>query len=227
MIVVKTLLAPGTFLFAILVAVVAALLIRRRGWSRRFGAALLVLLAASYFVLSLPYMADRLSAPLIQFGPLSEVDHGKEISAIVVLSGDSQHARVVETLRLATLLATQPIIVSGPDEIRDAILEGGISPSRIVMETASETTHGQAVNVGQLVRSKGLGRIALIASAVHMPRALAAFRAEGIDAVASASATRPIAALPRFWPAYSALQLSRDSIYEYIALVYYRWRGWR
>src|SRR6266542_400581 len=124
MILVKTLLAPGTLPFAILVGGVAALLMRRPGNRRRLGGALVALLLISYFALSLPPVADRLSAPLIQFGRLPERD-GENVSAIVVLDGDSQHARVLETLRLSQILANRPIIVSGPLELREKLVDAG------------------------------------------------------------------------------------------------------
>jgi uncharacterized SAM-binding protein YcdF (DUF218 family) len=227
MAIVKALFAPGTVPFAILLAGFGVLLLMRPGWSRRSGAAVLVLLPASYVALSLPYVASRLSAPLIHYGQASADDRTGDISAIVVLSGDSQHARVLETLRLAKLFPTRPIVVSGPTVMLEEILAGGVPAGRIVLESASETTRQQALNVGELARSHGFRRVLLIASAIHMPRALAACRAAGIDAVAAPSETRRIAGLPQFWPAANALRLSRDSIYEYVALIYYRWRGWR
>src|SRR6476620_10529563 len=105
MFLVKTLLAPGTLPFAVLVLGVAAVLLRRRGRSRRLGAALLVFLVVGYFGLSLPPIADRLSAPLMQFGRLPESD-AKSVTAIVVLAGDSTRARLIETLRLSRVLPT-------------------------------------------------------------------------------------------------------------------------
>jgi len=227
MMLVKTLLLPGTLPFAILVAAIAALFLRRSGGMRRWGVTLLILLPGSYFILSLPYIADRLAAPLMRFPPLSDWQQAKDAAAIVALAGDSRHARVLETLRLSQALPAQPIILSGPDEMREDLVASGVSPDRIVMESASETTREQALNVARIVRLKGFDRVVLVASAIHMPRALATFRAAGVNAVPSASATRPIAGLPRFRPAAIALRFSGESLYEYAALVYYRLRGWR
>jgi uncharacterized SAM-binding protein YcdF (DUF218 family) len=219
-------LAPGTLPFSMLVASAGLLLIRRRGLPRRIGVTSLVLLAAGYFVLALPATADRLSAGLTRFGRLPDSDRARRASTIVVIGGDSEHARELETLRLFHLVHPRWIVSSGPLEMRDALVAGGIPPERIVTESTARTTREQAVTVAQLVRSRHLDPVVLVASAIHMPRALAAFREAGIDAVPSASATRPIAGLPRFWPAYDALRLSRESIYEYAALTYYQRKGW-
>jgi uncharacterized SAM-binding protein YcdF (DUF218 family) len=226
----KTVLLPGTFAFALLVGVVAALLMCRSGLSRRVGAALAALVAAGYLVLALPYTAGRLSAPLRQFGRLPETSQAGDVSAILLLTGDSTHARFSEALRLSRILQDAPVIVSGSisgtTTLRDDLVAEGLSPARIIVESASDTTRQQAVNVAALVQSRRLGRVVLVASAIHMPRALAVFRANGVDAVPSASPTRSITGLPRFRPAREALRLSRESAYEHVALAYYRWRGW-
>ena len=222
--------APGTALFFMLLAAAGALLMVRRGWPRRLGIAGILLLAASYCTLALPWTAERLSASLARYDQLRDPHDAQGAAAIVVLGGDSQPARVVETLRLNALVRPPWVVVSGApeqsDAMRDELVAGGVNPRQILLEQAAGTTREQAINIDRLVRSHGITRIVLVASAIHMPRALAAVRATGLDAVPSASATWQIADLPRLWPAHDALRLSRESLYEHVALEYYRSKGW-
>jgi uncharacterized SAM-binding protein YcdF (DUF218 family) len=222
----KTLFAPGTVPFAILVAAAGVLLSVRRGRSRRFGVSICAALAGAYFVLALPASAERLSAGLMKFDRLHDVHDAGGASTIVMIGGDSAHARVVETLRLFHLLRPRWIVDSSPPDMRQALIAGGVPPERIIAEVTARTTREQAVAVAELVRARNLGPVVLVASAIHMPRALGAFRAAGLSVVPSPSATRQIAGLPRYWPAYDGLRLSREAIYEHVAIVYYRWKGW-
>ena len=222
----KTLFAPGTMPFAVLVAGAGALLAVRRGRSRRLGVSIWVALAGVYFVLALPATAERLSAGLMKFDRLHDVHDARGASTIVMISGDSAHARVVETLRLFHLLRPRWIVGSGPPEMREALIAAGVPSERIIAEVMAQTTRQQAVAVAELVRARELGPVVLVASAIHMPRALGAFQAVGLSVVPSPSATRQIAGLPRYWPAYDGLRLSREAIYEHVAIAYYRWKGW-
>jgi uncharacterized SAM-binding protein YcdF (DUF218 family) len=183
------------------------------------------LLLGSYVWCSLPATAHWISANLIQYRPLDDATAARGATAIAVLTGDSQHARVVEALRLYAVLGPVPIILAGPPLMYRELLSGGIPPERIVMEGSGRTTREQVENVAQIVRANRLGRIALVVSAIHMRRAVAAARTVGLDVVASPSATRHVDR-HRFWPAYDALRLSRESLYEYVAFEYYQWRGW-
>jgi len=222
----KTLLAPGTMPFGILVAGAGVLLSMRRGRSRRFGVSICVALAGAYFVLALPATAERLSSGLMTFDPLQHASDAGGASTVVMIGGDSAHARVVETLRLFHLLRPRWIVSSSPPDMREALVAGGVPSERIIAEVTARTTREQAIAVAKLVRARELGPVVLVASAIHMPRALGAFRAAGLSVIPSPSATRQIAGLPRYWPAYDGLRLSREAIYEHVALAYYRWKGW-
>jgi len=198
----------------------------RRGRSRRVGISVCAALAGAYVVLALPATAARLSDGLLQFDRLHDVRDARGASTIVMIGGDSAHARIVETLRLFHLLRPRWIVASSPPEMREALIAGGVPSGQIIAEVTARTTREQAIAVAKLVRARELGPIVLVASAIHMPRALGAFRAAGLSVVPSPSATRQIAGLPRYWPAYDGLRLSREAMYEHAALAYYRWRGW-
>jgi uncharacterized SAM-binding protein YcdF (DUF218 family) len=93
------------------------------------------------------------------------------------------------------------------------------------------STRQQALHLRRLVDEHGIEDVILVASPLHMPRALGACEAAGVRVTPSAS-TLPHLRLPRsglrsFVPSLEALRFSWEALYEYLGLVYYRVRGWR
>ena len=123
------------------------------------------------------------------------------------------------------LLTPRSVIASGSPRLQEALVTAGVPSDRIVMDLSTTTTREQVLTVAHLVRFRNAGRLVLVASAIHMPRAIGAFRAAGLNP-ALRSPTWSIAGLAPLWPAHNALRLSRDSLYEYVALAYYREQGW-
>lgn len=108
--------------------------------------------------------------------------------------------------------------------------ELGVPRSALLLEEQSLTTRQNAVQSSQAMQTAGLHRALLVTSALHMPRALAAARAAGIDAQPAAtdflvvdSEDQPL----RWLPTAAALQRSTDALHEWIGLAVYRWRGWQ
>ena len=70
----------------------------------------------------------------------------------------------------------------------------------------------------------------LVTSALHMPRAVAAFRGAGIRVVPAATDVRAAAdhspAVFDWVPSAAALELTTAALHEIAGLFYYRWRGW-
>jgi uncharacterized SAM-binding protein YcdF (DUF218 family) len=219
-------LAPGTSGFFVVVAGAAVLLSRWSGRPRGYAVALLVGLLGSYGAMSLPWTAARVSKHLLTHGPLPNIQAARGAAVVVVLTGDSERARVIEALRLNVLLRPQWVIVGGTERMREEIADGGVPRDRIIVEGGGLNTREQLINVTRIVRARQIDRIVLVVSAIHMPRTLAAARVLGLDVVPSASPTRQIAGMPPFWPAYNALRLTRESVYEDAAMFYYRLRGW-
>src|SRR5205814_1998890 len=118
---------------------------------RRAGIAAMGFLAGAYVVLALPWTAARLSSGLIRFQHIENAREAAEATAIVLLGGDSQQNRVVETLRLNEIVHPAWIVVSGlperAEEMRDRLVAGGVSPDHLILETEARTTREQAVNV--------------------------------------------------------------------------------
>jgi len=218
-------LAPGTAAFFAAVSGASVVLARWPGRPRVFAAALFVGVSISYLAMSCPTIARWISAGLLQYGQLESTQAAGAARVIIVLTGDSQHARVLETLRLNVLLRPDRVILAGPPLMYRELILGGVAEHRIIVQDGDRTTREQVLNVARIVRSEGLGRGVLVVSAIHMRRALAAARVAGLDVVPSTSATRSMGK-SRFSPDYNALRLSRESLYEYVAFQYYRWQGW-
>ena len=97
---------------------------------------------------------------------------------------------------------------------------------RYLRETVA--THDEAVLVAPILRSLRPSQVVLVTSAVHMRRALATFRAQGIDAI-PAIARDPHLSLPlwqKLLPTYHGLEATSDLAHELLGIPYYAVRGW-
>jgi uncharacterized SAM-binding protein YcdF (DUF218 family) len=120
--------------------------------------------------------------------------------------------------------------------IRDALLKNGVPPDHIVLEVNSRNTREQAVEVGRLLKMRGVQTCVLATSPEHMTRAVDLFRREGIDAIPAPTQSQLFSPLwapsgrERWWlwlvPSSEARAVSRDVFYEAFAWIYYRARGW-
>ncbi len=85
---------------------------------------------------------------------------------VIISSGayDASRAEVVE----ARVLARQ-------------LVDWGIAEDRILVEDQARNTHENAVFTAKLAKERGLSRLLVVTSAMHMPRALDCFRAVHVD----------------------------------------------
>lgn len=108
--------------------------------------------------------------------------------------------------------------------IQQLLLQLGVPQDAIVLETKSTTTRENVRNVAQIMRANGWqGRLALVTSASHMPRAYANANRAGLlvdayptDWQAHAQMDRPLPWLPNA----DALNASNRALKEWIALVW-------
>lgn len=99
---------------------------------------------------------------------------------VIALGGTNE--RIREAGRLARQYPHLRVIVSGAEPGPSLQRLGpNINKSRIEIETASRSTHENAVNTTDLVKPRPGDRWLLITSAWHMRRALCAFRAAGFE----------------------------------------------
>jgi uncharacterized SAM-binding protein YcdF (DUF218 family) len=124
------------------------------------------------------------------------------------------------------------MLVSGRDQAR-ALARGysraGVPSADLQVEATSANTHENARNTAALLRTGGLGNILLVTSPIHMRRASAAFRHEGIHVAPAPSDDDNHALLSRsagWLPRREALTLTARCLREYAALWVYARRGW-
>jgi uncharacterized SAM-binding protein YcdF (DUF218 family) len=215
-----------------------------------FAAALLYLLASIYAV------PATIAAALLTRGSeaFSRSDVKGRGTAIVLLGGGSERvqgyggdmslmfptegSRVLEAARVFALVSPDWIISSGgpgpldqaPSSIvmRDALVRLGVPASRIVLESASRTTHDEAVLIAPMLKALGVQQTIVVTSDIHMPRSLGAFRAAGVLAIGAPAEDSGVHASKqeRWWPSARGLLFSTQVLHECVGLVYYGVRGW-
>jgi uncharacterized SAM-binding protein YcdF (DUF218 family) len=98
------------------------------------------------------------------------------------------------------------------------------------IEGGSINTHENALFSHRLLAGRGIGRIILVTSATHMPRAAAAYRKAGFDLVAAPAdfqtGWQEPSAIFRWMPQAEAIFKSSKAIHEWLGLWVYRFRGW-
>ena len=148
--------------------------------------------------------------------------------------------RLLEAARVYRLLDRPTVIVSGgvtgrnigarseADAMRRAILELGVPADQVMVEEESKTTRDEAIVIARMLSGRQRQPIVLITSATHMPRALAVFRAAGLDAVPCAApyASDHSFERGRWLPSDLALMMFDTLLYDTAASFYYRLRGW-
>jgi muramoyltetrapeptide carboxypeptidase len=239
---------------AILAGIVALALMRTR--FRRAASALLALALVGLWVAATPLFADWLTARLEAEHPPVPVAEAPGADAIVLLGGivaqplpprltpDLGDAadRILQAMRLHRAGKAPVIVVSGgylpweagvapeAELIADLLVELGVPRAALVLETASRNTRENAVNTAEVFRAQGWRTGLLVTSAEHMPRALAAFRAAGLDmtpAPADMRATYPLyESVLDLLPDATALARTTAALKELLGLFVYRWRGW-
>lgn len=129
----------------------------------------------------------------------------------------------------------------GPSESADMaeILKTlGVPASAILQDPTSLNTYQNAVNVRQIIKTRGIRTILLVTSAMHMPRSLQIFRRQGIEAIPAPTdflvTQQEIgepnssfqATLLSLLPDADRLDKTTRALKEYIGMVVYRLRGW-
>lgn len=203
---------------------------------------------------SLPASSLWAGGRLEQLYPHTLPDALPPAEAIVVLGGNTANSRQnwfepydadtasprVDTAALLYQTQRAPrIVLSGAAldgslseaEVMARTLEqSGVPEQALILEKNSYTTYENAVYTRRILDEHGINRVLLVTSALHMPRALAVFRKQGIAAIPAPS--RPQIVVPSdptfsFWqPDVRALSASRSIIKEYVGLVVYWLRGW-
>lgn len=193
---------------------------------------------------------ERRYQPILSAASIPSADPSQSIKWIVVLGGGGSYStqlpspsqlsnasliRLIEGIRLHRQIPTSKLILSegnifesGPvGEIMGQVAQDlGVSREDFVMETQSQDTEAQAVNLLPLV---GTERFLLVTSASHMPRSMALFRKQGMNPIAaptdyeslSSESWRPSA----FYPSAGGLRKAELAVHEYVGLAWAKLRG--
>ena len=111
-----------------------------------------------------------------------------------------------------------------------ALRQQGVPDKALLLENSSRTTYENATQTEEELKEHGFKRILLVTSALHMPRAMAAFSKQGVSAI-PASAPPQIflpadGSITPWLPHMRTLDASRSIIKEYAGLLVYWLRGW-
>jgi uncharacterized SAM-binding protein YcdF (DUF218 family) len=103
----------------------------------------------------------------------------------------------------------------------------GVPEEMIWTEEQSRSTHENALYAAEILRRKGLHRILLVTEGYHKLRAEKCFRMQGLEVVpAPANLREWDFELEDLFPSAGAIRQNERSLHEWIALVFYKARGW-
>ncbi|BAZ38740.1 hypothetical protein NIES4101_46820 [Calothrix sp. NIES-4101] len=228
---------PRTSVFCIVLALIL-LIGTSNGWTAR------------YFVKSLEWQNTPSQLP--------------NADAIVVLGGATRSAflprptvdlkeagdRVIYGAQLYLQKKAPSIILSGgriewfgkgtseATDMASLLTSIGIPSEAIIEEPNSLNTYENAVNVKKILEQRGIKKILLVTSAIHMPRSLLIFKKQKIDAIPAPTdflvsygelqelTSTPKAAILNLIPDTDNIHNFTSALKEYIGLVIYRLRGW-
>lgn len=220
------------------VLALAALLARASAMGRRVAAVsvFLLILLATPFVSRL--LLATLSAGLAQ---LAASDLPAQ--AIVILGGDVAHgaapgpiveagALTLERLRKGAAVARRtglPVLVSGGPLYGEAVTLSALMAQSFVLdfsmpppwqESRSTTTWENAAESAAFLQARGISSVYLVTHAMHMRRALLAFRHFGLTATPI-----PVRADP-FPPFLPGLLLPTPAAWQQSYYAFHEWVGW-
>jgi len=125
------------------------------------------------------------------------------------------------------------------DEMVDLLVFIGVPQDAIWLQPDSQNTYDDAVLSSEILKENDIKEIILVTSAMHMPRALALFEAQGLTVIPAPadftvteqnwqSAFKPSAGefFINLMPNASSLGLTTSALKEYFGMAIYRLRGW-
>ena len=225
----------------------------RAQWGRRWIAAVFIFYAVLSCEAGASLMARTLRGP---YRPLASAAEARGARVVVVLGSGSTNLRaagrqlsvvnmqaglrVLEAARLFELLNGPWVIASGgvtehdqaaaPESValRRALIDAGVRPDRIVLESESKNTRDEAVLIKRMLDERGLTDFVLVTSPLHMRRSMLAFEQQGMHPIPSPSPLTPERSSRDnpLMPSDRWLMIGDAVIYEWLARGYYWSRGW-
>jgi uncharacterized SAM-binding protein YcdF (DUF218 family) len=128
---------------------------------------------------------------------------------------------------------------SEADRMAEALRLMAVPDEAMLLEDQSMNTYQNAIFSKPILQAEGAETVLLVTSALHMPRSLAIFEKQGIEAIPMPTDYEYVepewaegeGAGWFYWllsvlPDADSLELTTKVLKEYIGLMIYRWRGW-
>jgi uncharacterized SAM-binding protein YcdF (DUF218 family) len=152
-------------------------------------------------------------------------------------------SRVLTAVELARLGKAKALVVGGsvpvpgrPGALTTALVQDWLQTWRVAGVAVTNLgvcadTHDEAVAFKRLKEQHGWQRVILVTSALHMPRAEAVFRKQGVPVVPvacdfQAHGVPPVAGFGSPFPRQDRFYRLALYLHEQIGWLVYRWRGW-
>jgi uncharacterized SAM-binding protein YcdF (DUF218 family) len=175
---------------------------------------------------------------IVLLGAGSRTVHGRGTDKFSVLNLAGA-ARVIEAARVFRTMDSPWIVSSGgaavgrdtvpeSETMKTALIQLGVPADRILLESTSRITRDEAVLTAAILRDLGVSSFVLVTSDLHMRRALATFRHEGLSPV-PAVARDPLDSqrLGLEWlPTQQGIEFGQEIAHDYIGLAWYKLLGW-
>jgi uncharacterized SAM-binding protein YcdF (DUF218 family) len=143
--------------------------------------------------------------------------------AIVVLCGEDARPRLTMACHAFREAGAKTIVLTGgkhdgvrwfgANELAGSLYGMGVDPDRVVIESKSQNTREQAVNVVTMSIDRGWKRLLLVASPYHTPRAFLTF----VKAIAESGTELRVVPLSanhvRWWAAPDGMNVTRSELY--------------
>jgi uncharacterized SAM-binding protein YcdF (DUF218 family) len=210
----------------------------------RLGSVVLAFALLWLFVFSMPVVSNALRASVeAQFPPVEMGALSKKAQAIVVMGGGTQSAEVAGQIPDLNSAADRmwyaarlfhagiaPIVVltgggnlnvsinSEAEDMRKFMSALGVPTEAMVLEGLSSNTRQNAQFTADILFPKGINKIILVTSALHMRRAVASFEKQGFTVIPAATdhEARSRFDWTSFLPSASALDGSASAIKEIV-----------
>ncbi len=204
------------------------------------------------WVVSTPVASNLPVALLERQHPPASREALRDTDAIVVLAGGVRSAgelrpdavlaegSIIRTLHAARLYRAgqpRPVIVTGGSAtgppapaplMAELLVELGVAEVDVIVEDQSRNTSENARESVRLLRKRGLTRPALVTEAVHLPRSVRSFHAQGMQVVPAGCNYRTEqfrGDLMWLLPNAGAASLVRVALHEWIGIVWYSLSG--
>lgn len=234
------------FFATLVVLTLAFAVFGTRGWRRRLAIAS----ASALFLFSWPPVG-WLALWIFERPYPAEPPRDRNVQAIVVLSssieqpappmpvailGLDTYERCAYAAWLYRNWVAVPILASGggsegdtaySDLMSASLARDGVPAPMIWTEGRSHSTYESAVASAEILRRKGIHKIALVTEAYHMARAERCFRKQGLEVLPAACAFRGHLRTrwDAFLPSWQAVAWNEDVAHETIGMIWYFFRG--